>query len=87
VSALPSLRVYQRRGLTPIAVHRGAVDVADRIELAVAEIGEHGIPIHDELASSDSADDRSAPPILTGARSEGSSTRIRLAGRSRPELQ
>jgi GNAT superfamily N-acetyltransferase len=44
-----AIRFYQRRGMRLIAVHRGAVDEARRIKPAIPVIGEHGIPIHDEL--------------------------------------
>jgi ribosomal protein S18 acetylase RimI-like enzyme len=46
---LDAIRFYQRRGLRLIAVHRGAVDDARRIKPSIPLIGEHGIPIHDEL--------------------------------------
>jgi GNAT superfamily N-acetyltransferase len=46
---LSALRFYQRRGLRLAAVHRGAVDAARRVKPAIPLLGEHGIPIHDEL--------------------------------------
>jgi len=44
-----AIRFYQRRGMRLIAVHPGAVDAARRIKPSIPVIGEHGIPIHDEL--------------------------------------
>jgi ribosomal protein S18 acetylase RimI-like enzyme len=44
-----AIRFYQCRGMRLIAVHRGAVDDARRIKPTISAIGEHGIPIHDEL--------------------------------------
>jgi len=44
-----AIRFYQRRGMRLIAVHPGAVDAARRIKPTIPVIGEHGIPIHDEL--------------------------------------
>ena len=44
-----AIRFYQRRGMRLVAVHRGAVDEARRIKPSIPLIGEHGIPIHDEL--------------------------------------
>jgi GNAT superfamily N-acetyltransferase len=46
---LDALRFYQRRGMRLVAVHPGAVDVARRINPSIPLIGEHGIPIRDEL--------------------------------------
>jgi len=44
-----AIRFYQRRGMRLVAVHSGAVDEARRIKPTIPAIGEHGIPIHDEL--------------------------------------
>ncbi len=44
-----AIRFYQRRGMRLIAVHRDAIDEARRIKPNIPLIGEHGIPIHDEL--------------------------------------
>lgn len=44
-----AIRFYQRRGMRLVAVHRGAVDEARRIKPSIPLVGEHGIPIHDEL--------------------------------------
>lgn len=46
---LDALRFYQRRGLRLVAVHRGAIDAARRLKPEIPEVGDHGIPIHDEL--------------------------------------
>jgi ribosomal protein S18 acetylase RimI-like enzyme len=46
---LRALRFYQRRGLRLIAVHRDAIDEARRLKPEIPQLGEHGIPIHDEL--------------------------------------
>jgi len=46
---LTAIRFYQRRGLRLVAVHPGAVDDARRLKPSISLIGEHGIPIHDEL--------------------------------------
>ena len=43
------LRFYQRRGMRLVAVHPGAVDEARRLKPSIPVVGEHGIPIHDEL--------------------------------------
>jgi ribosomal protein S18 acetylase RimI-like enzyme len=44
-----AIRFYQRRGMRLVAVHRDAIDEARRIKPSIPMIGEHGIPIHDEL--------------------------------------
>jgi GNAT superfamily N-acetyltransferase len=44
-----AIRFYQRRGMRLVAVHRGAIDEARQIKPSIPLIGEHGIPIHDEL--------------------------------------
>lgn len=46
---LDAVRFYQRRGLRLVAVHRGAVDRARELKPSIPEVGEYGIPIHDEL--------------------------------------
>jgi mannose-6-phosphate isomerase-like protein (cupin superfamily)/GNAT superfamily N-acetyltransferase len=46
---LRALRFYQRRGLRLVAVHPGAVDDARRIKPSISLVGDHGIPIRDEL--------------------------------------
>jgi GNAT superfamily N-acetyltransferase len=46
---LNAMRFYQRRGMRLVAVHPGAVDQSRRLKPSIPLIGEHGIPIHDEL--------------------------------------
>ena len=46
---LGAIRFYQRRGMRLVAIHPGAVDEARRLKPSIPLIGEHGIPIHDEL--------------------------------------
>jgi GNAT superfamily N-acetyltransferase len=46
---LDAIRFYQRRGMRLVAVHSGAIDDARRIKPGISEVGEFGIPIHDEL--------------------------------------
>lgn len=46
---LDAMRFYQRRGLRLVAVHRDAADTARRIKPSIPEVGEYGIPLHDEL--------------------------------------
>ncbi|MCW3008908.1 MAG: hypothetical protein JWP17_3534 [Solirubrobacterales bacterium] len=46
---LRALAVYQRHGLRIVAVHRGAVDHARRQKPSIPLIGDHNIPVHDEL--------------------------------------
>ncbi|BAD40429.1 GNAT family N-acetyltransferase [Symbiobacterium thermophilum] len=46
---LDALRFYQRRGYRLVAVHPGAIDEARRLKPTIPLVGEHGIPIHDEL--------------------------------------
>jgi GNAT superfamily N-acetyltransferase len=46
---LNAIRFYQRRGMRLVAVHPGAVDESRRLKPSIPLIGEHGIPIHDEL--------------------------------------
>jgi len=44
-----AIRFYQRQGLRLVAVHAGAVDDARRLKPSIPLVGEHGIPIRDEL--------------------------------------
>lgn len=46
---LDALRFYLRRGFRLAAVHPGAVDRARRLKPSIPEIGDYGIPMHDEL--------------------------------------
>jgi GNAT superfamily N-acetyltransferase len=45
-----ALRFYQRRGFRLAALHPGAVDASRaRLKPEIPEVGDHGIPIRDEL--------------------------------------
>jgi N-acetylglutamate synthase-like GNAT family acetyltransferase len=44
-----AIRFYQRRGLRLIAIYPGAVDDARRLKPSIPLVGQHGIPIRDEL--------------------------------------
>jgi ribosomal protein S18 acetylase RimI-like enzyme len=44
-----AVRFYQRRGMRLVAVYPGAIDEARRVKPSIPLIGEHDIPIHDEL--------------------------------------
>jgi ribosomal protein S18 acetylase RimI-like enzyme len=46
---LNAIGFYQRRGMRLVAVHPGAVDESRRLKPSIPLIGEHGIPIRDEL--------------------------------------
>jgi GNAT superfamily N-acetyltransferase len=46
---LDALRFYQRRGFALVAVHAGAIAAARRLKPAIPHVGEHGIPIRDEI--------------------------------------
>jgi len=46
---LSALRFYMRRGFRLIALRPGAVDEARKRKPAISLVGQHGIPIHDEL--------------------------------------
>jgi len=46
---LSALRFYQKRGFRMVAVHPGAVDRAREIKPEIPLIGNHGIPLHDEI--------------------------------------
>jgi ribosomal protein S18 acetylase RimI-like enzyme len=46
---LTALRFYQRRGFRIVAVHPGAMVAARRLKPTIPELGEHGIPIRDEI--------------------------------------
>ncbi|HEY7042846.1 MAG TPA: GNAT family N-acetyltransferase [Nocardioidaceae bacterium] len=44
-----ALRFYQRRGLRLAALHRDALALSRRLKPSIAEIGQDGIPLRDEL--------------------------------------
>jgi GNAT superfamily N-acetyltransferase len=46
---LEALRFYQRRGFALVAVHRDAIAASRALKPAIPELGEHGIPIRDEI--------------------------------------
>jgi ribosomal protein S18 acetylase RimI-like enzyme len=46
---LRALAVYQRQGLRIVAVHSGAVDRARGHKPSIPLVGDHNIPVHDEL--------------------------------------
>jgi GNAT superfamily N-acetyltransferase len=46
---LTALRFYQRRGFVLVAVHRNAVELSRKLKPQIPLIGEHGIPIRDEI--------------------------------------
>ncbi|MGE5590429.1 MAG: GNAT family N-acetyltransferase [Bacillota bacterium] len=46
---LEALRFYQRRGYRLAALYPGAVDLARQVKPGIPAIGNHGIPLHDEL--------------------------------------
>jgi GNAT superfamily N-acetyltransferase len=46
---LDSLRFYQRRGYRMAALYPGAVDEARKKKPSIPLIGNHGIPVHDEI--------------------------------------
>lgn len=46
---LDALRFYQRRGFHLVRVHPDALEVSRRLKPGIPEVGEHGIPLRDEL--------------------------------------
>lgn len=46
---LEALRFYQLRGFHLLVVHRNAVTEARKIKPVIPEVGEHGIPVRDEV--------------------------------------
>lgn len=46
---LDAMRFYQRKGFYFVAVHRDAVKFARKMKPEIPEIGNHGIPIRDEI--------------------------------------
>ncbi|MFH1372843.1 MAG: GNAT family N-acetyltransferase [bacterium] len=46
---LDAVRFYQRRGMTIAAVHVNAIAESRRIKLSIPQIGQHGIPLRDEI--------------------------------------
>jgi GNAT superfamily N-acetyltransferase len=46
---LRMLRFAQRRGFTLVAVHPNALEESRRLKPEIPEVGQHGIPLRDEL--------------------------------------
>lgn len=46
---LNALRFWQKRGFELVAVHRNAIQAARRLKPQIPIIGQHGIPIRDEI--------------------------------------
>ncbi len=46
---LDAMRFYQRRGFFFVAVHRDAIKYSRKLKPEIPEIGNHGIPIRDEI--------------------------------------
>ena len=44
-----ALRFYQKRGFELVAVHRNAIEQSRKLKPEISMIGEHGIPIRDEI--------------------------------------
>jgi ribosomal protein S18 acetylase RimI-like enzyme len=46
---LEALRLYQRHAFRLAELHAGAVDRARELKPSIPLLGDHGIPMHDEL--------------------------------------
>ena len=46
---IEALRFYQKRGFNLVAIHRNAVDRAREMKPQIPKVGNHGIPIQDEI--------------------------------------
>lgn len=46
---LNALRFYQKRGFELVAVHRQALELSRQIKPQIPLVGEHGIPLRDEI--------------------------------------
>jgi GNAT superfamily N-acetyltransferase len=44
-----ALRFYQKRGFVLVAVHRNALELSRKLKPEIPLIGDHGIPLRDEL--------------------------------------
>ena len=44
-----ALRFYQKRGFILVAVHRNALEQSRKLKPEIPLIGEHGIPLSDEI--------------------------------------
>jgi ribosomal protein S18 acetylase RimI-like enzyme len=46
---LEALRFYQKRGFVLVAVHRNALERSRQIKPQIPHVGQHGIPLRDEI--------------------------------------
>jgi GNAT superfamily N-acetyltransferase len=46
---MDALRFYQKRGFVLVAVHRNALEQSRKLKPEISLIGEHGIPLRDEI--------------------------------------
>jgi len=46
---LSALRFYQKRGFVLVALHRNAIEPSRKLKPQIPLIGEHGIPLRDEI--------------------------------------
>lgn len=46
---IEAIRFWQRRGLTFVALHRNALEVSRKLKPEIPLIGNHGIPLRDEI--------------------------------------
>jgi len=46
---IDALRFYQKRGFVLVAVHRNAAEEARKLKPQIPLVGEHGIPLRDEI--------------------------------------
>jgi GNAT superfamily N-acetyltransferase len=44
-----ALRFYQKRGFVLVAIHRNALELSRKLKPEISLIGDHGIPLHDEI--------------------------------------
>jgi GNAT superfamily N-acetyltransferase len=44
-----ALRFYQQRGYRLVALHAGSIDGARKLKRSISQVGNDGIPIHDEI--------------------------------------
>jgi GNAT superfamily N-acetyltransferase len=62
---LEALRFYQVKGFSLVAVHRNALDETRRLKPGIPRVGQHGIPLRDEVELE----------MVLGSRSEGVDSR------------
>jgi GNAT superfamily N-acetyltransferase len=46
---LNALRFYQKRGFVLVAIHRNALELSRKLKPEISLIGDHGIPLRDEI--------------------------------------